>query len=85
VRRFFGGLLIAIGGLMLAGSGLCAVLAVGSGVVENDLALALQIALGFGGPVALVGGALFWGGRVLWRGPSPAHSQQSTPRDNDKV
>lgn len=76
VRRFFGGLLMAVGFLMAALCGLCTVVFVISGLTEGrgelfsggDIAI---MALFIGGLPTLIGVGLVAGGRALWKPPPP--------------
>jgi len=74
--RFFGGLLMVVGGLMAALAGLCTVVFVGSVVVEmgrgnqtifGETASFLMLSAVVGGVPIVVGVALFFLGRHLWR------------------
>jgi ABC-type Fe3+ transport system permease subunit len=73
VAKLFGGLLMAVGGLMAALCGLCS-----AGVVVmsganglGGVAAMMMMALIFGGPPIVIGVGVFLWGRSLWRGPSP--------------
>lgn len=74
--RFFGGLLMVVGGLLAALAGLCTALFVGSVVLDmgrgaqnvlNETAGWLQASAIIGGVPIVVGVALFFLGRFLWR------------------
>ena len=72
IRKLFGGLLLALGILIAALSGLCTLAGVvlfgagGSGNAGNAL-----LALIIGAPPLLIGAGLIWWGRYLLRRPSP--------------
>ena len=81
MQRFFGGLLMAIGGLIVLTCGLCSagflwnyLLAPASGHFSNVVGLvsmtlvAIVVVAIFGGPPLAIGGALFWWGRNLQKG-----------------
>jgi len=74
MRQFFGGLLLAIGILIMTGSGLCTLWIIGAGVSSMTLGEALSalpIPLIVGGiPFAIGLGMFFWG-RALLRDPEP--------------
>ena len=70
VRWFFGGLLMAVGFLMAALSGLCSagvviLTAVGGKSDHNAFLFALGVVALFGGPPILLGGLLYIVGRLL--------------------
>ena len=74
VRRFFGGLLMAVGGLIAALCGLCSLLFVGTMMFDGALfregdifGLALAVVV-FGGVPGGIGWVLFLIGRKLRRG-----------------
>jgi hypothetical protein len=76
VGRFFGGLLMAIGGLIAVTSGLCslAVTAIGLGSNLSDasafmtiLTAGLPFLLGIGGIPFVIGLAMYFAGRSLYR------------------
>lgn len=73
VARFFGGLLMAIGGLIAVTAGLCAVILTGVGLALEASVTAEDVqALLFNTILPCVlGVAIFFGGRALWRGPKP--------------
>lgn len=67
MKRFFGGLLVAIGILLMTASGICSitVVVIGSALVINH-PLVLLFPLVIGGLPFVTGGALLWvGSRVL--------------------
>lgn len=66
-RRILGGILLAIGVLLVVLSGLCTAGFIVMGVVEGDVAMAITTGPVFGGPFILVGALLWWGGRALRR------------------
>lgn len=81
VGRFFGGLLMVVGGLVATLAGLCTVLFVGSVAVEmgrgnqtifGETASFLMLAVVLGGGPIVLGVALFFLGRFLWRKSSAA-------------
>ena len=74
--RFFGGLLMVVGGLMATLAGLCTVMFVGSVVLEmgrgnqtifGESASFLMLSAVVGGVPIILGVALFFLGRFLWR------------------
>lgn len=74
--RFFGGLLMVVGGLLASLAGLCTVLFVGSVFLEmgrgnqtifGETASFLMLSAVVGGVPIVVGVALFFLGRLLWR------------------
>lgn len=74
--RFFGGLLMVVGGLMATLAGLCTVMFVGSVVLEmgqgnqtifGETASFLMLSAVVGGVPIILGVALFFLGRFLWR------------------
>lgn len=71
MKQFFGGLLLAIGILIMTGSGLCTVVVIGmglsSGMSANDALSALPLPLIVGGVPFAVGVGLFFIGRNLAR------------------
>jgi hypothetical protein len=73
VARFFGGLLMAVGGLIAVTSGLCslAILTMGAVSSGNDLGDSIPLVLLVGGIPFGIGLALFFIGRRLYRGSPP--------------
>ena len=71
MKRFFGGVLLAIGILIMTGSGLCSLAVIGVGVWQGgSMALnMIQLPLIFGGLPFGIGFALFYLGRTLLRRP----------------
>ncbi|MDH7973592.1 hypothetical protein QH494_15480 [Sphingomonas sp. AR_OL41] len=71
MKQFFGGLLLAIGILIMTGSGLCTVVVIGMGLSGGmspaDALSALPIPLIVGGVPFLIGLGLFFIGRNLSR------------------
>lgn len=86
--RFFGGLLMVVGGLMAALAGLCTIVFVGAVVLEmgrgnqtifGETASFLMLSAVVGGVPIILGVGLFFLGRFMWRkasapsaGPPPA-------------
>ena len=84
VGRFFGGLLMVVGGLMATLAGLCTILFVGSVVLEmgrgnqtifGETASFLLLSAVVGGGPIILGVALFFLGRFLWRKSSATKVQ----------
>jgi len=71
MKQFFGGLLLAVGILIMTGSGLCTVVIIGGGLTSGtslDQALSdLPLVLLIGGVPFALGLGLFFGGRALLR------------------
>jgi hypothetical protein len=70
--RFFGGLLMAAGGLIAVSAGLCSVVVsvmglMESGTTEEILTAGLPLVLLFGGVPIAIGLTLFFVGRSLYR------------------
>jgi hypothetical protein len=73
MRQFFGGLLMAIGILIMTGSGLCTLWIIGAGISSmrmGEALSALPIPLIVGGVPFAIGLGMFFGGRALLRDPS---------------
>lgn len=80
IARFFGGLLMAVGGLIAVTAGLCSLSFVVIDIWQRfayqrsgfaATPTELTIVMIFGGIPFAVGAGLFLGGRALWRGPRP--------------
>jgi hypothetical protein len=72
MRQFFGGLLLAIGILIMTGSGLCTIVVIGMGLSSMQIGEALSalwLPLIIGGVPFVIGLGLFFGGRALLRKP----------------
>ena len=70
MRQFFGGLMLAIGILIMTGSGLCTLFIIGSGLSTMQIGEALtMLPLIVGGIPFLIGLGMFYGGRSLLRNP----------------
>lgn len=72
MRQFFGGLLLAIGILIMTGSGLCTIVVIGMGLTSANIGetlTMLALPLIVGGVPFLVGLGMFFGGRALLRDP----------------
>jgi hypothetical protein len=72
MKQFFGGLLLAIGILMMTGSGLCTLWIIGVGLSSmriGEALAALPIPLIVGGIPFAIGLGMFFGGRALLRDP----------------
>ncbi|MDB5675969.1 MAG: hypothetical protein JWM65_2951 [Sphingomonas bacterium] len=72
MRQFFGGLLLAIGILIMTGSGLCTIVVVGMGLTSssiNEALTMLALPLVVGGVPFLIGLGMFFVGRALSRKP----------------
>jgi len=72
MRQFFGGLLLAIGILIMTGSGLCTIVVIGMGLTSTSAGEALTmlaLPLIVGGVPFLIGLGMFFGGRSLLRDP----------------
>jgi hypothetical protein len=71
MKQFFGGLLLAVGILIMTGSGLCTLVVIGiglsGGMTANDALSALPIPLIVGGVPFIIGVGLFFLGRNLSR------------------
>jgi hypothetical protein len=70
MRQFFGALLLAIGILIMTGSGLCTIVIIGMGLTSMRIGEALSelaLPLIVGGVPFLIGLGLFFGGRALLR------------------
>lgn len=83
VARFFGGLLMAIGALIVVTAGTCCIASTLGGIFKGgsgpdnfirtptDALILMSI---FGGIPLVVGVGMFFGGRRLYRGPRPTGS-----------
>ncbi len=73
MKQFFGGLLLAVGILIMTGSGLCTLVVIGMGLSSGmgfaEALSALPLPLIVGGVPFLVGLGMFFGGRALSRTP----------------
>ncbi|HSI17324.1 MAG TPA: hypothetical protein VK980_06115 [Sphingomonas sp.] len=72
MRQFFGGLLLAIGILIMTGSGLCTIVIIGMGLSSMSIGEALSalpLPLIVGGVPFLIGLGMFFAGRALARDP----------------
>ena len=72
MRQFWGGLLLAIGILIMTGSGLCTLWIIGAGLTSMQIGealAALPIPLIVGGIPFAIGLGMFFGGRALLRDP----------------
>ena len=72
MKQFVGGLLLAIGILMMTGSGLCTLWIIGAGLSSmriGEALAALPIPLIVGGIPFAIGLGMFFGGRALLRDP----------------
>ncbi|HTI68295.1 MAG TPA: hypothetical protein VL460_12180 [Caulobacteraceae bacterium] len=78
VGRFFGVLLMAVGGLIALLSGACTLFVGGAGLLNGSANSMIPGALIFGVPVIALGVGVFLGGRSLYRGP-----QRPLPRITD--
>ncbi|MFA5964937.1 MAG: hypothetical protein WC804_13045 [Sphingomonas sp.] len=71
MKQFFGGLLLAIGILIMTGSGLCTIVVIGmglsSGITVTEALSALPLPLIVGGVPFVAGVGLFFIGRNLAR------------------
>ena len=70
MRQFFGGLLMAIGILIMTGSGLCTIVVIGMGLSSmspGEALSALPLPLIVGGVPFIIGLGMFFGGRRLLR------------------
>lgn len=84
VARFFGGLLMAVGGLIAVTAGLCSLAITGMGLFApaagpQDFIESLPMVLIAGGGPFVVGLLLFLGGRVLFRGSPPGQWPPPNP------
>jgi hypothetical protein len=70
VKRFFGGLLMAIGILIGGLSGLCTAMFLNLGGGPNDGGM-LGLVLILGVPPIVLGVAMFFGGLAVWRSARP--------------
>ena len=66
LRRFFGGLLIAIGVLMAGLAGMCTIAFLGPSGGGGDQSMRALVLL-LGGPPMVIGAAMVWAGVFLWR------------------
>jgi len=72
MRQFFGGLLLAIGILIMTGSGLCTIVVIGMGLTSTSPGEALTmlaLPLIVGGVPFVIGLGMFFVGRALSRDP----------------
>ncbi len=70
MKQFFGGLLMAIGILIMTGSGLCSLVVIGMGLSSMQIGEALSalwLPLVIGGVPFVIGLGMFFGGRALLR------------------
>ena len=82
VTRFFGGLFIVVGALILLTSGLCTLIGVVSTASSKDVSM-VGVVLAYGVPAILVGLGLYKFGRRMWRGRRTSHIRASDTKAQD--